>query len=73
MMGMVWGPRGPCGYKEITKNAITFERIEIIEFEGVYPPVYSEYVEGSQSLHMLMCVWGNVCSLRVRGLSRRRH
>ena len=35
--------------------------------------VYSEYVEGSRSSHMLMCVWGNVCSLRVRGLSRRRH
>ena len=43
--------------------------------EGVYLPVYSEYVEGSQSSHMLMCVWmwGNVCSLRVRGLSRRKH
>ena len=26
--------------------------------EGVYPPVYSEYTEGSQSLRMLMCVWG---------------
>ena len=24
--------------------------------EGVYPPVYSEYVEGSLSLLMLMCV-----------------
>ena len=24
--------------------------------EGVYPPVYSEYVEGSQSSRMLMCV-----------------
>ena len=41
--------------------------------EGVYLPVYSKYVEGSWSLRMLMCVWGNVCSLSVRGLSRRRH
>ena len=24
--------------------------------EGVYPPVYSEYVEGSRSSHMLMYV-----------------
>ena len=24
--------------------------------EGVYPPVYSEYAEGSQSSRMLMCV-----------------
>ena len=38
--------------------------------------LYSKYVEGSQSLHMLRCVCtggGNVCLLRVRGLSRRRH
>ena len=35
--------------------------------------VYSEYVKGSRSSRMLRCVWGNVCSLRVRGLSRRRH
>ena len=45
--------------------------------KGVYPPVYSEYTEGSRSSRMLMyacvCVGGNVCSLRVRGLSRRRH
>ena len=41
--------------------------------EGVYLPVYSEYVKGSRSSRMLMCVWGNVCSLRMRGLSRRRH
>ena len=32
MMGMTWGQWGPCGDNEITKNAITFERIEIIEF-----------------------------------------
>ena len=33
--GMTWGPqgqRGDHGDNEITKNAITFERIEIIEF-----------------------------------------
>ena len=30
--GMTWGPWGPCGDNEITKNAITFEWIEIIEF-----------------------------------------
>ena len=37
--GMTWGRQGRCGDnmgdygdKEITKNAITFERIEIIEF-----------------------------------------
>ena len=34
-VGMTWGQRGQCGDhrdNEITKNAITFERIEIIEF-----------------------------------------
>ena len=30
--GMTWGQRGDHGDNEITKNAITFERIEIIEF-----------------------------------------
>ena len=30
--GTTWGPRGPCGDNKITKNAITFEQIEIIEF-----------------------------------------
>ena len=35
MTGMMWGRRGqwgPHGDNKITKNAITFERIEIIEF-----------------------------------------
>ena len=32
MTGTTWGPRGPHGDNKITKNAITFERIEIIEF-----------------------------------------
>ena len=32
MMGMTWGPWGPHGDNEITKTAITFERIEIIQF-----------------------------------------
>ena len=35
MMGTMWGRRGQCGNhedNEITKNAITFEQIEIIEF-----------------------------------------
>ena len=32
MTEMTWGPRGPCGDNEITKNAITFEQIKIIEF-----------------------------------------
>ena len=31
-MGTMWGPQGPRGDNEITKNAITFERIKIIEF-----------------------------------------
>ena len=31
-VGMTWGQRGPRGDNKITKNAITFERIEIIEF-----------------------------------------
>ena len=34
-VGMTWGQRGQCGHhgdNEITENAITFERIEIIEF-----------------------------------------
>ena len=30
--GTMWGQRGDHGDNEITKNAITFERIEIIEF-----------------------------------------
>ena len=30
--GTMRGPRGPRGDNKITKNAITFERIEIIEF-----------------------------------------
>ena len=30
--GMTWGQHGDHGDNEITKNAITFERIEIIEF-----------------------------------------
>ena len=32
MMGMTRGRWGPRGDNKITKNAITFERIEIIEF-----------------------------------------
>ena len=35
MTGMTWGRWGQCGNcgdNKITKNAITFERIEIIEF-----------------------------------------
>ena len=32
MTGTMWGPQGPCGDNEITNNAITFERIKIIEF-----------------------------------------
>ena len=32
MTGMMRGQRGPRGDNKITKNAITFERIEIIEF-----------------------------------------
>ena len=32
MMGMMWGQCGDHGDNEITKNAITFERIKIIEF-----------------------------------------
>ena len=31
-VGMTRGQQGPCGDNKITKNAITFERIEIIEF-----------------------------------------
>ena len=32
MAGMMWGLQGPRGDNEITKNAITFEQIKIIEF-----------------------------------------
>ena len=32
MTGTTRGQQGPCGDNKITKNAITFERIEIIEF-----------------------------------------
>ena len=31
-VGMMWGRQGPCRDNKITKNAITFEQIEIIEF-----------------------------------------
>ena len=27
-----------------------------VKYEGVYPPVYSEYIKGSRSSRMLMCV-----------------
>ena len=40
--------------------------------KSLYRLVYSEYVEGSRSSRMLMYM-GNVCSLRVRVLSRKRH
>ena len=32
MTGTTWGPRGPCGDNEITKSAIAFKQIKIIEF-----------------------------------------
>ena len=32
MTGTMWGPGGPRGNNEITKNAITFKQIKIIEF-----------------------------------------
>ena len=32
MTGMIWGQHRDHGDNEITKNAITFKRIEIIEF-----------------------------------------
>ena len=32
MTGTTWGQPGDHGHNKITKNAITFERIEIIEF-----------------------------------------
>ena len=38
-----------------------------------YRLVSSKFVKGFQGSRMLMCMWGNVYSLRVRGLSRRRH
>ena len=31
---------------------------DVWETEGVYPPVYSEYTEDSQSAHMSICVCG---------------
>ena len=57
MMGMMWGPWGQCGDhkdNEITKNAITFEQIEIIEFRlKIWDPWTLLH---TRRLH-LMCRW----------------
>ena len=53
--GMTRGPRRPCGDNEITKNAITFEQIEIIEFHlKIWDPWTLPH---TCRLH-LMCRWG---------------
>ena len=39
---------------------ISYILLVFVCIEGVYPPVYSEYTEGSQSLCMLMCVRGEM-------------
>ena len=62
MTGMTWGPwgqHGDHGDKEITKNAITFERIEIIEF---HLKIWHPWTLPHTCRLQLMCRWGGVLS-----------
>ena len=57
-VGMTWtmrGWRGPCGDNKITKNAITFERIEIIEFRL---KISDPWTLPHTCTLQLMCRWG---------------
>ena len=49
------GPQGPCGDNKITKNAITFERIEITEF---CLKIWDPWTLPHTSRVHLMCRWG---------------
>ena len=54
-VGTMWGPRAPHGDNEITKNAITFGQIKIIEFHlKIWDPWTLLH---TYRLH-LMCRWG---------------
>ena len=56
--GMTWEPRGQCGDhgdNEITKNTITFEWIEIIEF---HLKIWDPWTLPHTCRLQLMCRWG---------------
>ena len=62
MTGTTWGWRGQRGDhadNEITKNAITFERIEIIEFRL---KIWDPWTLSHTCRVQLMCRWGGVLS-----------
>ena len=58
-MGTTQGWRGPRGDNKITKNAITFERIEIIEFRL---KIWDPWALPHTCRLQLMCRWGGVLS-----------
>ena len=59
MTGMTWGQHGDHGDNKITKNAITFEWIKIIEFRlKIWDPWTLPHTCSLQ----LMCRWGGVLS-----------
>ena len=61
-MGTMWrwrGQRGDHGDNKITKNAITFERIEIIEF---HLKIWDPWTLPHTCRLQLMCRWGGVLS-----------
>ena len=55
MTGMTWGQWGPRGDNKITKNAITFEWIKIIEFRL---KIWDPWVLPHTCRLQLMCRWG---------------
>ena len=55
MTGTTRGPRGPRGDNKITKNAITFEQIEIIEF---HLKIWDPWALPHTCRLQLMCRWG---------------
>ena len=59
MTGTMWGRCGDYGDNEITKNAITFERIEIIEF---HLKIWDPWTLPHTCRLQLMCRWGGVLS-----------
>ena len=64
-VGMTWGRRGQRGDhrdNEITKNAITFERTEIIEF---CLKIWDSSTLSHTCRLQLMCRWGGVLSQMV--------
>ena len=58
-MGMMRGRRRPRGDNKITKNAITFEQIEIIEF---CLKIWDPWALPHTCRLQLMCRWGGVLS-----------